>query len=190
MKRLVILASGDGSLAQAIIDSCATREIEAEIVAVLSDQPSARVLERARNANIKTLIFQMQADRNTWDAAILAAMENLYPDLVISAGFMRLLAPKFVAHFKVINTHPSLLPLYPGAHPVRDTLTDGASVTGATVHWVDAGLDSGDVIAQIEVPIFSGDTESALHERIKIAERSLIVSTIKSLLPKLESPHV
>ena len=190
MKRLVILASGDGSLAQAIIDNCRDGEIDAQIVAVVCDHPSARVLVRAKAANIQTLVLPMQKDRLKWNATILATMRELRPDLLVSAGFMRLLAPEFVAQFKIVNTHPSLLPLFSGAHPVRDTLKAGASVTGATVHWVDAGLDSGEVIAQVEVPIFTGDTEETLHERIKIAERALVVSTIKSLLPTLENPNV
>lgn len=184
--RIVILASGDGSLAQAIMDACRDGAIDADVVAVVSDQPKARVLDRARSADINVCLLPMHPERSTWDSAILAQMRQLSPDLVVSAGFMRLLSAEFVASFKVINTHPSLLPLFPGAHPVRDTLKAGASVTGATVHWVDAGLDSGEVIAQLEVPILNGDSESTLHERIKIAERILIVATIKSLLPKLE----
>ena len=184
--RIVILASGDGSLAQAVMDACRNGAIDAEVQAVVSDQPKARVLDRARSADINVCILPMHPERSTWDSAILAQMRQLSPDLVVSAGFMRLLSAEFVASIKVINTHPSLLPLFPGAHPVRDTLKAGASVTGATVHWVDAGLDSGEVIAQLEVPILNGDSESTLHERIKIAERILIVATIKSLLPKLE----
>jgi len=190
IKRIVILASGDGSLAQAIIDESRDGLIDAEIVAVISDQPTARVLERARTANLKVLVCPMQEDRPTWDAAMGAALEQLSPDLVVSAGFMRILSREIVSRFKIINTHPALLPLFPGAHPVQDTLKAGAVVTGATVHWVDTGLDSGEIISQLEVPILSDDTEETLHERIKIAERTLIVSTIKSLLPTLETPNV
>lgn len=190
MKRIVILASGDGSLAQAIIDASRAGSLGAEVVAVVSDQPTARVLERARTANIKTLVLTMQKDRPTWNAAMLSAMEKLNPDLVVSAGYMRVLSPEFVARFRTINSHPALLPLFPGAHAVRDALNAHATVTGTTIHWVDAGLDSGEIISQIEVPIRPDDTESTLHERIKIAERSLLVSAIKSWLITLENPNV
>jgi phosphoribosylglycinamide formyltransferase-1 len=100
---------------------------------------------------------------------------------------MRILPAEITARFKIINSHPSLLPLYPGAHAVRDALADGATVTGTTMHWVDAGLDTGEVISQEKVEILEGDTEESLHERIKIVERGLIVATIHRLLPMLES---
>jgi phosphoribosylglycinamide formyltransferase-1 len=100
---------------------------------------------------------------------------------------MRILSPYFVSRFKIINTHPALLPAFPGAHPVRDAIDAGVSVTGATVHWVDAGVDTGMVIAQVPIEILPSDDESTLHERIKIAERGLLVATLKELLPALES---
>ncbi|MCX6430930.1 MAG: phosphoribosylglycinamide formyltransferase [Actinobacteria bacterium] len=187
MKRIVILASGDGSLAQAIIDAISTGQLNAKIVAVISDKPQSRVLLRAEQADISTFVLPMKTDRQEWNQEILKVVTQLDPDLIVSAGFMRVLAPEFVARFRTINTHPALLPLFPGAHAVRDTLAAGESVTGATVHWVDEGLDSGEVISQVRVPILAGDDENSLHERIKIAERSLVVSTIKDLLPTLEN---
>jgi phosphoribosylglycinamide formyltransferase-1 len=116
-------------------------------------------------------------------------VQALNPTLVVSAGFMRILAPEFVSTFRVINSHPALLPNFPGAHAVRDTLAAKACVTGATIHWVDAGIDSGEVITQREVPVLADDTEALLHERIKIVERGLIVATISDLLASLENNH-
>ena len=120
----------------------------------------------------------MKADRAEWNREIFDLTESLQPDLVVSVGFMRVLAPDYVAHFQVMNTHPALLPHFPGAHAVRDALAAGAVETGTTVHWVDAGVDTGPIIAQRVVAIEPGDTEESLHERIKIAERNLIVETL------------
>jgi len=111
----------------------------------------------------------------------------LKPDLVVSAGFMRILSERITSRFKIINSHPALLPLFPGAHAVRDALAAGATETGTTIHWVDAGVDTGKVIAQERVEIRPEDTEESLHERIKIVERGLIVATIASLLTSLEN---
>jgi len=108
------------------------------------------------------------------------------PDLVVSAGFMRILAPQFVQTFKVINSHPALLPLFPGAHAVRDALAAGATETGTTIHWVDEGIDTGKVIAQERIAVFPIDNEESLHERIKIIERGLIVATIPQILAELK----
>jgi len=185
--KIVILASGQGSLAQAIFDAVALGDVEAKIVEVISDQPGAQVLDRAKDAGISCFVHPMQKDRLTWDAQLIERVDKLQPDLVISAGFMRILSPYFVSRFKMINTHPALLPAFPGAHPVRDAIAAGVPVTGATVHWVDAGMDTGPVIAQVEVAVLPTDDESSLHERIKIVERGLIVATLKDLLPTLEN---
>lgn len=179
--RIVILASGSGTLAQAIIDAVASGVLEAEIVALILDQPTAPALTRAQSAGIETFTVAMLPERRDWDREMQTLVGALSPDLVVSAGFMRILAPTFVAKFKVINSHPALLPKYPGAHAVRDALVDGATVTGTTIHWVDAGVDTGEVIAQQEVEILGSDTEDSLHERIKIAERQLLVQTIIGL---------
>ena len=185
MKRLVILASGSGTLAQAIFDA----GLDADIVAVISDQPDAAVLDRAHKARIETFTIPMLPDRSEWDRELETLIAALKPDLVISAGFMRILSERITTRFKIINSHPALLPLFPGAHAVRDALAAGVTETGTTIHWVDAGVDTGQVIAQERVEIHPGDTESSLHERIKIVERGLIVATIAQLLPTLEKTH-
>ncbi|CAB4708206.1 unannotated protein [freshwater metagenome] len=188
--RLVVLASGSGSLFQAIMDSVDKGELAAEIVAVISDQPHAQVLRRASNSSIPTYILPMTDDRSQWDQQIFDLVSTLKPTLVVSAGFMRILNPNFVSTFKVINSHPALLPNFPGAHAVRDALAAGAKKTGTTVHWVDSGVDTGEIIAQASVDIFPEDDEASLHERIKILERGLIVATISKLLPSLERKSV
>ncbi|MBI3429845.1 MAG: phosphoribosylglycinamide formyltransferase [Actinobacteria bacterium] len=188
-KSIVILASGAGSLAQAIIDAAASGRLDVEILEVISDQPHALVLERAARGGIKTFLHPMRTNRTEWDFDLIRHVAALQPDLVVSVGFMRILSPDFVSRFRVINSHPALLPKFPGAHPVRDTLLAGAHVTGATVHWVDSGVDTGKIIAQREVEVLPRESESSLHERIRIVERSLIVETLRALLPTLESDH-
>ena len=186
MKRIVILASGNGTLAQAIFDAHATGKISADIVAVISDQKDAEVLQRAERAKIETFTIPMLADRGEWDRELETLIAALRPDLVISAGFMRILSHRITEKFRIINSHPALLPAFPGAHAVRDALAAGVSETGTTIHWVDAGIDTGPIIAQEKVKVLPGDTEESLHERIKIVERGLIVATIASLLPQLD----
>lgn len=189
-KSIVILASGGGSLAQAIMDAVNNGELEIKILEVISDKPGAQVLERAKKSRIEIFVHPVQADRAKWDQELLDHVASLNPDLVVSVGFMRILSPDFVSKFRMINTHPALLPKFPGAHPVRDALAAGVKVTGATVHWVDAGVDTGEIIAQVEVEIRPDDSERTLHARIKIVEAGLIVETLKRLLPPLESDHV
>jgi len=176
-KRVLLLASGTGSLAQAILSAHQNGEIHAQFVGLVSDKDSP-ALGVARSYGIPDFYIPMRSPREEWDREIFERVQSLAPDLVVSVGFMRILAPDFVSAFKVINTHPSLLPLFPGAHAVRDALAAGASVTGTTVHWVDAGLDSGPVISQQSIAILPGEDEESLHERIKIAERALIVETL------------
>lgn len=173
--KLLLLASGDGSLAQAVIDA------KFEIPALVSDVPTAKVLSRAKSADIPTKVIEFRNPRSEWDREILDYVNLISPDLVVCLGFMRILSPEFVSNFKVINSHPSLLPNFPGAHAVRDALKAGVPSTGCTVHWVDSGLDTGEVISQVEVPILPNDDESSLHERIKIVERKLIVETLERL---------
>jgi phosphoribosylglycinamide formyltransferase-1 len=187
MKRLVILASGSGTLAQAIFDAQTSGKFSAEIVAVISDQKDAAVLQRAERAKIETFTIPMLKDRREWDRELETLIAALRPDLVISAGFMRILSQRITERFRIINSHPALLPAFPGAHAVRDALAAGATETGTTIHWVDAGVDTGPIIAQEKVAIVQGDTEESLHERIKIVERGLIVATIASLLPTLDA---
>lgn len=188
--KIVVLASGQGTLAQAIFDAVHNGELQTQILEVISDKPDAQVLQRAKVAGISTFIHPMQKDRLQWDAQLIEHMDALAPDLVVSAGFMRILSPYFVSRFKMINTHPALLPAFPGAHAVRDAIAAGVSFTGASVHWVDTGVDTGVVIAQAPVEVLPNDDESTLHQRIKIAERGLIVATLKELLPTLENNGV
>jgi phosphoribosylglycinamide formyltransferase-1 len=189
MKRVVILASGNGTLAQAIFDARASELKQADIVAVITDQPGAQVIERAVTASVESFVIPMLPNRTEWDRELETLIAALKPDLVVSAGFMRILSPKIVDRFKVINSHPSLLPLFPGAHAVRDALAAGATESGTTIHWVDAGLDTGEIIAQERLDILDSDTEESLHERIKILERGLIVATIAQILSNLEKTN-
>ena len=179
--RVVLLASGRGSLAQSIIDARDSGKLNIEILQLISDKQS-QAIERASAAGISTTYLPMLEDRSIWDTQLLETVKKLNPDLVVSVGFMRILAAPFVSKFPTINTHPALLPKFPGAHAVRDALNAGAQVTGSTVHWVDAGIDTGTVIAQKEVVVLPQDDESILHERIKIVERELIVETLQSFI--------
>ncbi|MCX6428659.1 MAG: phosphoribosylglycinamide formyltransferase [Actinobacteria bacterium] len=173
---------------QAIIDAVAQEKLEASISLVLSDQPASQVISRAQEAHIPSLVIPMQKDRTKWDAEIFMAVEKCSPDLVVSAGFMRVLAPAFVERFRTINAHPALLPKFRGAWAISETLESGESVGGTTIHWVDAGVDTGEIIAQREVAILDDDDANSLHERIKIVERVLIVETIRDILPTLRTP--
>lgn len=179
--RIILLASGNGSLAQAIIDAKKSGELNLEIVGLISDKQSPAI-ERAESAGISTTFLPMQENRSSWDDEIFQVVSKLNPDLVVSVGFMRILAPAFISNFPTINTHPALLPNFPGAHAVRDALDSGVEVTGSTVHWVDEGIDTGTVIRQKEVDVLPTDDESSLHERIKIVERELIVETLKGFI--------
>jgi phosphoribosylglycinamide formyltransferase-1 len=179
--KIVLLASGSGSLAQAIIDAKSAGDLDLEILAVVSDRDS-EVLKRATSAGINSKHLPMTPDRDSWNAQLVNFLSELKPDLVVSVGFMRILSKDFVEKFRTINTHPALLPNFPGAHGVRDALAAGAIKTGATVHWVDAGVDTGAIIAQKEVEVFPTDDEASLHERIKIVERALIVETLTSFI--------
>lgn len=176
-KRILLLASGAGSLAAAIFLAHSQGEIDVELVGLMSDKNSP-ALTLARAWGVKDFYIPLSEDRREWDSKIFDCTQELNPDLVVSVGFMRLLAPKYLSIFSAINTHPSLLPLFPGAHAVRDALAAGATVTGTTVHWIDSGLDTGPVICQRSIEILASDDESVLHERIKIVERALIVETL------------
>jgi len=180
--RLVILASGGGSIAQSIIDAVSNNELNSLIVGLICDREGAQVLDRARGAGIPQFLIPMKTDRKLWDLEIAKTLEDLEPDLVVSAGFMKILSSDCVERFRIVNSHPALLPLFPGAHAVRDALAAGVEITGTTIHWVDAGVDTGQIIAQESVAISAGDTEESLHERIKIVERRLFVATLQSLL--------
>lgn len=188
--RVLLLASGDGSLVQAIIDAVKKDKLDIHIVGLVCDQPGALVIERVKAAGIATYLIPIAVARQQWDKEIWDVGIELNPDLIVSAGFMRILSPEFVERFKVINSHPSLLPNFPGVHAVKDALLANVAMTGTTIHWVDSGVDTGEIIAQVEIAVAPNDDIASLHERIKIVERGLIVETISKLLPTLEKRHV
>ena len=127
----------------------------------------------------------MQSDRSVWDRQLISELEEMAPDLVVSAGFMRIISADCISKFKIVNSHPALLPLFPGAHAVRDALAAKVRETGTTIHWVDSGVDTGEILAQEKVEITEFDTEESLHERIKIVERRLYVATLQTILSNL-----
>ncbi|GGS23831.1 phosphoribosylglycinamide formyltransferase [Actinokineospora fastidiosa] len=176
--RVVVLVSGSGTLLQALLDA----DLPARIVAVGADRAGIAGLERAERAGLPTFAVRLRdhADRAAWDAALADAVAAHEPDLIVSAGFMKILGPAFLARFggRIVNTHPALLPAFPGAHAVADALAHGVRVTGSTVHLVDGGVDTGPIIAQEAVPVDPGDDEAALHERIKVVERRLLVDVV------------
>jgi phosphoribosylaminoimidazolecarboxamide formyltransferase/IMP cyclohydrolase len=177
-KRIVVLVSGQGTNLQALIDAGADPGYGARVVLVVSDRPEAHGLERARRAGIQTAVVRLEdhPDRPSFDRAIRDVVAAASPDVVCLAGFMRILGPEFVRAFpnRIVNTHPSLLPAFAGAHAVRETLAYGVRVTGCTVHLVDEEVDHGPVLLQVAVPIEPGDDEQRLHERIKVQERILL----------------
>ena len=183
--RLVVMISGSGTLLQALIDACADPAYGAKIVAVGSDRGSIEGLERAARAKIPSFVEPLQdhTTRADWDRALTADVAAYEPDLVISAGFMKLVGPEFLARFegRMINTHPTLLPSFPGVHGPRDALAYGVKITGATVFLVDAGVDSGVILDQRAVPVADDDTVETLHERIKVAEREMLVTITHQL---------
>ncbi len=183
--RLVVLVSGSGTLLQALLDAQASGALRAEVVAVGSDRLGIEGLARAERAGVPTFTHPLArgADRAAWDAELAGLIGAYEPDLVVSAGFMKLVGDAVLARFggRLINTHPALLPSFPGAHGVRDALAHGVKVTGCTVFEIDAGVDTGRIIDQVPVRVEPGDTEEALHERIKVAERALLVDTVNAL---------
>lgn len=178
--RLVVLASGNGTTLQAVLDD---PELRAHVVAVGADRFGTRALERAGQAGVEVFVvpFRDYADRSAWNRDFEKTLATHDPDLVVLAGFMRILDPAIVTRFKIVNTHPALLPAFPGAHAIRDALAGGAATTGVTVHWVDEGVDTGPVIAQVVVPIEADDDEDALRARIQTAEKPLYLSALRQL---------
>ncbi|MFI6424097.1 phosphoribosylglycinamide formyltransferase [Promicromonospora sp. NPDC050880] len=181
-KRLVVLASGGGSNLGALLAAHGDPAYGARVVGVVSDRPSAGALDLARDAGVASAVVAMKdfEDRTAWNTGVLEAISVFQPDYVVLAGFMRILAPDVVRKFegRMLNTHPALLPSFPGAHGVRDALAHGVKVTGSTVHLVDDGVDTGPIIAQTAVPVHEDDDEPTLTERIKTAERALLVETV------------
>jgi phosphoribosylglycinamide formyltransferase 1 len=180
--RLVVLVSGAGTNLQALLDACADDSFGARVVAVGADRDGCAALDRARGRGIATFAHRVKdfPERAAWDRALAGSCAAYRPDLVISAGFMKLVGPDFLAAFggRFINSHPALLPSFPGMHGVRDALRYGVKVSGCTIFLVDAGVDDGPVIAQQCVPVLDDDDEASLHERIKVTERALLVQTV------------
>ena len=187
---LVVSAGFMKIVGPAVLDAADDPAFPAEVVAVGSDR-EAPGLEHARRRGLPTFVTRLgdHPDRAAWDRALAAELAAHEPDLVVSAGFMKLVGPAVLDAFggRLINTHPALLPAFPGAHAVRDALAAGVEVTGSTVHLVDAGIDTGPVLAQREVRVLPDDDEARLHERIKTAERELLVETVAALVA---APHL
>ncbi|RAV11011.1 phosphoribosylglycinamide formyltransferase [Mycolicibacterium sp. GF69] len=181
--RVVVLASGTGSLLRSLLDAT-VGEYPASIVAVGVDRDCAAVdIAAGASVPVYTVRLRDYPDREAWDVAITEATAAHQPDLIVSAGFMKILGPHFLSRFmgRIINTHPALLPAFPGAHAVPDALAYGVKVTGCSVHLVDAGTDTGPVLAQEAVPVLDADDEATLHERIKVVERRLLVEVLAAV---------
>lgn len=194
-KRLVVLVSGTGTLLQSLIDAQAKTPsadpdgaLGAQIVAVGADRDDIEALRRAKAAGIPTFVCRVSGypDRRRWDEALTEACAGFQPDLIVSAGFRKLFGERFLAKFadRCVNSHPALLPAFPGLFGVRDALRYGVKVTGCTIFLVDHGLDSGPVIAQAAVPVLDDDDEDELLERVKTAERELLVGTVHAMMTR------
>ncbi|HLY33477.1 MAG TPA: phosphoribosylglycinamide formyltransferase [Jatrophihabitantaceae bacterium] len=185
--RLVVLASGSGSTLQAIVDAVDDPSFPAVVVAAGTDVKECIAMARAEARGIPTFAVQLRdfADRDAWNDAFAEQIASYRPDLVVLAGFMRVLAAGTVRRFRIVNTHPAYLPAFPGAHAVRDALAAGVDTTGVTVHWVDEGVDTGPVIVQQVVPVLPGDDEDTLRERIQAVEKPLYVKAIRQICGEL-----
>ena len=185
--RIVVLASGAGTLLQALLDS----EIRRLIVAVGSDQPEAPALARARAADVPTFVVPMTDDREVWNRDVVEHLQTHEANLVVTAGFMRILGGPVIEAFenRIINSHPALLPSFPGAHAVRDAVESGVKVTGCTIHIVNEGVDTGPIVAQCPIAVEDGDTVESLHERIKERERTLLVDVLDRIVREGVSVH-
>jgi phosphoribosylglycinamide formyltransferase-1 len=180
--RLVVLVSGTGTNLQALVDACQDPAFGAAVVAVGADRDGIAALDRARAASIPAFVRKVGdfPTRDAWDDALAQACGEHQPDLIVCAGFMKLVGKGFLDRFggRCLNTHPALLPSFPGMHGVRDALRYGVKISGCTVFLVDDGVDAGPVLAQAAVPVRDDDDEASLHERIKVAERALLVDTV------------
>jgi phosphoribosylglycinamide formyltransferase 1 len=182
---VVVLVSGSGTLLQALLDATSSPDFPVQVVAVGSDRDGIEGLARAERAGVPTFVCRVKdyASRADWDRALTEACVEHEPDLVVSAGFMKLVGADFLARFggRYLNSHPALLPSFPGMHGVRDALEYGVRVTGCTLFVVDAGVDTGPILAQEAVEVRPDDDEASLHERIKAVERRLLVDTLEQL---------
>ena len=180
---LVVLVSGTGSNLQALIDAASAPDAPFRILAVGADRDGTGGVERAGRHGIPTFVCRVPdyVTRTDWDLDLERQISAVGPDLVVSAGFMKVLGPAVLAAHRVVNTHPALLPSFPGAHGVHDALAHGVKVTGCTCHWVDAGVDTGPIIDQRAVRVEDDDTVESLHERIKAVEREMVVDVVRRL---------
>jgi phosphoribosylglycinamide formyltransferase-1 len=180
--RLVVLVSGSGTNLQALLDACAASTYGARVVAVGADRDGIEGLARAERAGVPTFVVRLKdhASRADWDRTLADQVAAFEPDLVVCAGFMKLLGETFLDRFggRTLNTHPALSPSFPGVRGPADALEYGVKVTGATLFVVDAGVDTGAIVAQAAVPVEDDDTVETLHERIKVAERAMLVETV------------
>ena len=178
--RLVVLVSGSGTNLQALLDACADPSYGARVVAVGADRDAIEGLARADRAGVPTFVARVDdyTSREHWDRALADKVGAFEPDLVVSAGFMKLLSTDFLAKYLTLNTHPALCPAFPGMHGPRDALDYGVKVTGATLFVVDAGVDTGPIVAQVPVEVADDDDVASLHERIKAAERTMLVDVV------------
>ena len=183
--RVVVLVSGVGTLLQALLDA-AGPDYPAQVVAVGADRTGTGGLRRAQQRGLPTFVVELaqRLDRVSWDAALTESVAAQKPDLVVTAGFMKLLGPQFLDRFGpcIVNSHPALLPAFPGPRAVADALAHGVRVTGTTMHLVDAGVDTGPILAQRAVEVLPDDTAQRLHERIKVVERRLLVEVVADLV--------
>ena len=180
-----MLVSGAGTNLQALIDACRDEAYGAQVVAVGADRPGITALNRAERAGIPAFVLCLPdyLSREEWDAALARTCAGYQPDLIVLAGFMKLVGKEFLEVFagRCLNTHPALLPSFPGTHGVRDALAHGVKVTGCTVFIVDEGVDAGPIVAQASVPVADDDDEATLHERIKVVERRLLVDVLAAV---------
>ncbi|MCW2737567.1 phosphoribosylglycinamide formyltransferase [Nocardioides sp.] len=178
--RLVVLVSGAGTNLQALLDACAESSYGARVVAVGADRDDIEGLARADRAGVPTFVAKVDdySSREHWDRALTDKVGAFEPDLVVSAGFMKLVSADFLERFLTLNTHPALCPAFPGMHGPRDALEHGVKVTGATLFVVDAGVDDGPIVAQVPVEVAEDDDVASLHERIKTAERAMLVDSV------------
>jgi phosphoribosylglycinamide formyltransferase-1 len=180
--RLVVLVSGAGTNLQALLDACADPAYGAQVVAVGADRDGTEGIARADRAGVPTFVRKVAdfTSRGHWDSTLTDTVAAFEPDLVVLAGFMKLVGPEFLGRFsgRVVNTHPALCPAFPGTTGPADALAYGVKVTGATLFVVDEGVDTGPIIAQTPVAVEDGDDVTSLHERIKVAERTMLVETV------------
>jgi phosphoribosylglycinamide formyltransferase-1 len=183
MIRLGVLVSGSGTNLQALLDAIAAKKLDAEIAVVVSNVPTAKALDRARGAGVATTVIEHApfSTRAAFDTALVEALTLHQCDYVVLAGFMRLVTPVFLDAFpmRVVNVHPALLPAFPGVHAQRQALRYGVRVTGCTVHFVDAGTDTGPIIAQETVPVMDDDDEASLTARILAKEHALLPAALQ-----------